>query len=180
MNMTNDLRHRIKNAIIADMPTFAPSKRKDLFDAIEKRIREVAVAALPEKVRAVYDDADLREYVNYDYIYMGGFGYQLPAPASSELNGYNQFLKNTLSADPALTALRETYDRMVDTLKTIDRDISIHLATCKTLRAFTTRFPALAKYAPEERPRATSANLPATTALMDSLKAAGLSVEDGV
>jgi hypothetical protein len=179
MNMTNDLRRRIKNAIIADMPTFGSTKRVDLLNAIEKRIREIAVAALPEKVRAVYDDADLREYVNYDYIYMGGFGYQLPAPVSSELNGYNQFLKNTLSADPALTALRETYDRMIDTMKTIERDINIHLATCKTVKAFTTRFPALAKYAPEQSPRASVANLPATTVLMDSLKAAGLSVEDG-
>ena len=179
MNMTNDLRRRIIDAIKADMPTFGSQKRKDLLDSLEKRAREIAVAALPDDVRAIYKDPDLRGYVNHEYVYAQSCGYSLPS-----VNNNDYLTKNPLAVaileDPTFNATYETYQHLLETEKDIEREINAHLATCKTLRAFTTRFPALAKYAPTDGSRTPTANLPATTALMDSLKAAGLSVEEGV
>lgn len=179
MNMTNDLRRQIIDAIKADMPTFGSQKRKDLLDSLEKRAREIATAALPEDVRAIYRDPDLRDYVNHEYVYAHGCGYSLPSVSN------NDYLKRSPLAvaileDPTFNATYETYQHLLQTEEDIKRELRTHLATCKTLRAFTTRFPALAKYAPADTSRKPTANLPATTALMDSLKAAGLSVEEGV
>ena len=179
MNMTNDLRRRIKNAIMTDMPTIGSKKTMDLSNAAEKRAREIAVEALPEDVRAIYNDADLRGYVNHEYVYTDLFGYLLPAMKNDDYNTKSPLVA-TINADPVFAAARDTYKGIVDASRDIEREINAHLATCKTLRAFTTRFPALAKYAPTDGSRTPTANLPATTALMDSLKAAGLSVEEGV
>ncbi len=179
MNMTNDLRRRIKTAIMADIPAIGLKKSMDLSSAAEKRAREIAVAALPDDVRAIYKDADLRGYINHEYVYTGMFGYSLPAAKADEHNN-PKHLARALDADPVFAAARDAYKDIVDASRDIEREINAHLATCKTLRAFTTRFPALAKYAPADGPRTPTANLPATTALMDSLKAAGLSVEEGV
>jgi len=178
MNMTNDLRRRIKNAIMFDIPTIGSKKTMDLSVAAEKRARQIAVEQLPDSVKAIYNDPDLRGYVNHEYVYVDMFGYSLP---SAKADGYNdiKLLARTLNADPVYAAARDAYKAVVQASRDIERDINTHLATCKTVKAFTTRFPALAKYAPEQCPRASVANLPATTALMDSLTAAGLSVEEG-
>ena len=179
MNMTNDLRRRIKNAIMTDMPTIGSKKTMDLSNAAEKRAREIAVEALPDDVRAIYKDPDLRGYINHEYFYVDMFGYVLPAMKNDDYNTKSPLVA-TINADPVFAAARGAYKDIVDASRDIEREINAHLATCKTLKAFTTRFPALAKYAPADTSRNPTANLPATTALMDSLKAAGLSVEEGV
>jgi hypothetical protein len=176
MRLTQTNRWQIVNAIKADVPNISDRHIKDLQDLMEKRVRAIAIEQLPEKVRAIYNDPALREYVNTEYVYSCCVGYLLPSIAQDGLSRTHP-LRQAIEADPDFAAAHTAYDRAKDMARDIHNTLVANLNTCKTVKSFVERFPELAKYAPKEN--APVQTLPATTALMDSLKAAGLSVEEG-
>ena len=176
MRLTVELRAQIVKDIMDDMPALDPKHLKDYRDTMDKRAREIARDQLPEKVRAIYDDVNLRPYVHTNYVSICCVGYQLPTLA----RGYDssRALMKAIETDPVFDTAHKAYDKLRDDTQRIRSDLAINIAVPKTVKAFVEMFPDLAKYAPEE-PTPATANLPATTALMDSLKAAGLKVGEG-
>jgi len=173
MRLTVELRAQIVRDVMADMPALSPSLLKDYRDTMDKRAREIARDELPEKVRAIYDDKDLCLYINNHYVSVCCVGYQLPTLA----RGYDstRALMKAIETDPAFNAAHTAYDKLRDDMQRIQSQLALNVAIPRTVKAFIEMFPDLTKYAPEE-PTPATANLPATTALMDSLKAAGLKV----
>jgi hypothetical protein len=173
MRLTVELRAQIVKDIMADMPALSPSLLKDYRDTMDKRAREIAVDDLPEKVKAIYNDPTLRPYINTEYVSVCCVGYNLPTLA----RGYDstRALMKAIETDPAFDAAHKAYDKLRDDTQRIRSQLALNVAIPRTVKAFVEMFPDLAKYAPEE-PTPATANLPATTALMDSLKAAGLKV----
>lgn len=173
MRLTAELRAQIVRAIMDDMPALSTNLLKSYRDTMDKRAREVAREQLPEKVRAIYDDVDLRSYINSEYVNICCAGYSLPTLA----RGWDgrQVLSAAIATDPAFDAAHTAYDKLRDDAQRIQNQLALNVAIPRTVKAFIEMFPDLAKYAPEE-PTPATANLPATTALMDSLRAAGLKV----
>lgn len=176
MRLTVELRAEIVKDIMADMPALDPKHLKDYRDTMDKRAREIARDELPEKVRAIYDDKDLCSYINTHYVSICCVGYQLPTVA----RGYDstRALVKAIETDPVFAAAHTAYDKQREDTHRIRNQLALNIAIPRTVKAFVEMFPDLAKYAPEE-PTPATANLPATTALMDSLKAAGLKVGEG-
>jgi hypothetical protein len=173
MRLTVELRAQIVKDVMADMPLLSTNLLKSYRETMDKRAREVAREKLPEKVRAVYDDKDLRDYISGSYVSVCCVGYQLPTLS----RGYdsNRALAKAIETDPVFLEAHTAYDKLRDDMQRIQNQLVLNVAIPRTVKAFVEMFPDLAKYAPEE-PTPVTANLPATTALMDSLKAAGLKV----
>jgi len=176
MRLTSTIRHQIVRAIEADVPNISDRYIKDLQEKMERRARAVAIEQLPEDVRAIYKDPDLRSYVNHEYVYSCCIGYSLPSIIYNEGSRTNP-LRLVIQEDAEFVAAHDAYDKARATARDLHNTLVANLNTCKTVKGFVDRFPELAKYAPKESQPIV--NLPATTALMDSLKAAGLSVELG-
>ena len=173
IRLTIEMRTAIARKVLADMPALDPKHIKDLQDKMSKRAREIAVEQLPEKVRAVWTDPTLQMYVHTEYVHVCCMGYSLPVSKEQEYRRDTR-LGRIIEADPEWIAAHTAHDKLRDDTRRIQEQLSLNLALPKTVREFIEMFPDLAKYAPEEsRP---VAQLPATTALMDTLKAAGLKV----
>lgn len=176
MRLTSTIRHQIVQAIEADVPNISNRCIKDLREKMEKRALAVAIEQLPEKVRAIYNDPNLRNYVNREYLYSCCVGYHLPSIIHNE-GSRTHPLRMVIQEDAEFVSAHDAYDKARATARDLRNTLVANLNTCKTIKGFVDRFPELAKYAPRESQPIV--NLPATTALMDSLKAAGLSIELG-
>ena len=176
MRLTVELREKIVRDIMADMPALSPNLLKDYRDTMDKRAREIARDQLPAKVRAIYDDPDLRPYINTEYVGICCVGYQLPTVPRGYAN--TRALIQDTETDPAFDTAHKAYDKLREDIQRIQSQLAFNVAIPKTVKAFVEMFPDLAKYAPQE-PTPATANLPATTQLMDSLRAAGLKVSEG-
>lgn len=166
MKFTNDIRARIVSAILADIPVI------DHADAMRKRALAVAREAAPDAVRKMLDGPNAH-WVNLESVYCDCMSFRVPA---ADYNAARD-LSAALKADADFDAAHKAHDAQREQIAGLRFSLKANLASCSSRKAFVERFPDLAKYAPAES--APPANLPATTSLMDNLKAAGLPVEAG-
>jgi hypothetical protein len=176
MNLTKKLRDQIVHSIMADMPF------DDGAQAARDAALDAAVALLPPKVRAVWDDPDIRGFVVRRVVYAEAGNLSVEVPVNEET-----FWGNTGRKDRMIRLFgeggAEAFELAAKSVnqKREDRDalksrLNAALASVRTVKAFREAYPDLAKYAPAEPEKV--ANLPATTDLMDTLKAAGLKLEE--
>jgi len=167
MRLTNDIRRTIRRAVEADLQLTS-----SLRDQMLARAMELAIERLPRLVRQVWNDPKLRGYINTEIVWGEDIEgvYYLPAP------GGDPDLRDVLRED-------ETYQKLHSQFEVIEKVASDALdVLAATLRSVTTveqlaeRYPDLVKYLPTQEQAA--ANLPATTDLMDKLRAAGLRTEE--
>lgn len=160
--LTNEMRNKIRYSVEAALPS--PTA-----DAMRKRAITVALALLPPTVRAVYDNVETRPFVNVTSFWLDCMTLAVPATTDSD---DRSAVHKALGSDAELTALHNAYDAARDLRSAAIQELRNGLIGCSTIKQFVERFPDLAQYAPAdiENP----SNLPATTAVMDALKAAGL------
>ena len=162
MRMTVAIKDDIQSSIMRDLPP-APEK-----DTVSQLVLNDAIMRLPEPVRKIWSDEATREFVTTQSVWSSTGNVAVTVPASrSQLKG--QILSE--KAVEALNAVGEAIVAHNNHRRELNKTIRKHLDSCSTVNVFCTRFPELAKYAPKEAP---TPNLPATTALVDNLKAAGL------
>lgn len=175
-NLTKTLREQIVRSILADIPF------DDGVQAARDAALDAALALLPPKVRAVWDDPDIRGYIVTRVIYTHGSGIGVNTPVNEHTfwgrDGRDDRMARLFGRDgatafeqAALDVQKRREDR--DAVKT---RLTAAVASVRTVKAFREAYPDLAKYAPAEVEKV--ANLPATTDLMDTLKAAGLKMGD--
>ena len=176
MNLTKKLRDQIVHSIMADMPF------DDGAQAARDAALDAAVALLPPKVRAVWDDPNIRGFVATRSVYTpeGVFGVDAPINEHTFWGNGNRRERMVRvfgedGADAFDQAARDVQQRQGDRTLLKSR-LNAALASVRTVKAFCEAYPDLAKYAPAEPEKV--ANLPATTDLMDTLKAAGLKLEE--
>lgn len=164
MKFTNDIRLRIVSAILADIPVI------DHADAMRKRALAVAREAAPEAVRKMLAGPNAH-WVNLESVHCDCMSFRVPAADYQSARDLSAILK----ADADFDAAHKAHDAQRDRLASLKGSLRANLASCSSRKAFVERFPDLAKYAPAEN--APPANLPATTSLIDALRAAGLPTE---
>ena len=157
--------HTIQN-ILEALP------KVDNTNAMRQRAMEVAVARLPEAVREMYLDPATAEYINTEYVNTCCVGYNLP---SSRTANYHD-LSNAIKNDEAWAALHSAHDNAKAARSNMKRELDASFRSITTDKQFKDRFPDLVKYLPISAAEVVT-NLPATTSLMDYLKAAGLKVD---
>jgi hypothetical protein len=166
IRMTKGMKDSIVRRILGDLPVV------DYAEIARAEILEAAIKALPQPIRAAWKDPKLQPFINIEHLYSdcGGITAAVPAP-----NGANRRQGDTVVGGEAWAAFKA---RCGDKTKqqaerqALARSLDANLADVRTVAAFVERFPELAGYAPAEDEK--PSNLPATTALIDSLAAAGL------
>lgn len=166
--LLNRERDAIVSQIMADIPVI------DYVAPMRKRAVAIGVEIMPPAVKRVYEDRATSHFI------IGGTHHldcmSLYVPGYSD--AYDSPGKFKLKTDPEIQRLHKLHDEQTKARETLRRDLSRHLYSVSTDKEFRERFPDLAKYCPEGlTPKPVIANLPATTALIDSLKAAGLPMQ---
>lgn len=155
--LTTQIRNRIVSAVLADTPdTIAEDANK-----LQAEIEEWAWSQLPAPC-----PEPLRPYIHLASVYMaeGEMYIQLPFGRVFGWDEQRQRVREEFGAKlKAIGARANARRALTDKLKA-------SLNGCRTVKQLEERFPELAAYLPEPD---TAAQLPATTDLMDSLRAAG-------
>lgn len=162
MRMTVAIKDDIQTSIMRDLPP-APDKQPAM-DAVLLD----AVTRLPEAIRKLWVNEETRNYVTTQTVWSSTGNIAVTVPASRDQ------LRTEILSQAAIDKLNEAGEAIVNHnnhRRDLNKKIRKYLDSCSTVNVFCTRFPELAKYAPKEAP---TPNLPATTELVDNLKAAGL------
>lgn len=157
-------RDSIRRAVMSDVPEV------DYASQMQSRGQAVAVEALPPEIRRIWANGKLRGYVKSFRIYLDCMSITVPGADDDGLS-------NRIKSDPELVRLHELHDAQRETRQQLDRKLRYGFASISTTKQFAERFPELVKYLPAENQPV--ANLPASTDVMDALKAAGLPTEEG-
>lgn len=174
-NLTKTMREQIVCSILADIPF------DDGVQAARDAALDAALALLPPKVRAVWDDPDIRGYIATRVIYTNGSDIGVNTPVNEDTywgsNGRDERMAR-LFGEAGATAIEQAamdVQKRREERDAVKNRLTAAVASVRTVKAFREAYPDLAKYAPAEVEKV--ANLPATTDLMDTLKAAGLKME---
>lgn len=171
--LVNADRDRIRRAILAEVP------KVDYDAAAEKRMIALAVHALPAHARRVWDDTANRALLRTETVSIKwperdrveGCWYAF----SVSVPGFHGEIELVLQSDAGLAILAKDKRDQEESRAEINRTLQNNLASVHTHEAFSERWPELVKYLPDGS-EVKAANLPATTDLIDKLKAAGLEV----
>lgn len=155
--LTTQIRNRIVSAVLADTPdTIAEDATK-----LQAEIEEWAWSQLPAPC-----PEPLRPYIQISNLYMDDGKMYVHVPYNRAFDWAEQRARIRAEFGDRLKDIGTRYDA-----RSALRDkLVASLAGCHTAKQLKERFPELAVYLPEPD---TAAQLPATTDLMDSLRAAG-------
>lgn len=177
-NLTKTMREQIVRSILADIPF------DDGVQAARDAALDAALALLPPKVRAVWDDPDIRGYIATRVIYTHGSGIGVNTPVNEDTYYWGSDGRDSrmvrLFGEAGATAFEQAameVQKRREERDAVTNRLTAAVASVRTVKAFREAYPDLAKYAPAEVEKV--ANLPATTDLMDTLKAAGLKMGEG-
>ena len=155
MRLTKDDRSAFVRSVMNDVP------RVDYEQQAKDRVQAEIYAQMPPKIQAIYDDKNLRPYLETHGVWMFG----TYARFAGILIGYNT--KCDLSD---LEALRDAQQNSIDAMAA---KLSGVIGSCATLKTALERLPEFAKYLPEDRDSTGTENLPAIANLVSDLMAAG-------
>lgn len=164
--LVNEQRHRIRRAILADVP------KTDYEEQIRRRALKLARDKMPAPAMRLWDDPATRGLLKTEACYFGYNDTRRQYAASVSLPGFADWHKKII-ADPEIVELVVSSNTQADNRAKLDAELRNNLASVGTHKAFAERWPELVKYLPDGS-EAKAANLPATTALIDGLRAAGL------
>ena len=156
-------------AVLQDLPS------TDYDEIAQKLVRESFVEKMPAKVRAVYDDKEVRHWLGNEWIYMPG----------SLQNFYFAAGSNSGSA---LSALKERLDELNEAKQEQFRKreafglkIRAAIDSCQTRKQALELMPEFEKYLPKDTTSTGVSNLPVINNLVAELVQAGWPKEkDGV
>ncbi len=166
MRLTKDMRYSIVEAVMQDTRRSANTR-----ELMRARAHDVAVDRLPRLVRQVWNDPNLRGYVDTVYFSLCCVSYTLPG-----LEADWRDIKAAVDQDPQWSALHTQYDEQSKAEGVARETLYTTLSTYTTTEKFGADFPELVKYLPTAAQA--TVNVPATTDVMDKLRAAGLAVDD--
>jgi len=147
-----------------------PDKQKEYADAMKDRALAYSLEQAPEAIRKVWADKTTRPYLSMRSLWFCCMSLPTMGLDTNDSEAVEAF-KN----DPELQRLHKLHDEEKEKRTAIRQALITNANACTTYEVFAERFPALAKYLPvwDTPPD----NLPATTSLMDDLKAAGFKAE---
>ena len=163
MRLTNDKRRAFVNAVIADVP------KVDYKEQIRKLLLDAAVEMLPEPIRKIWDNPELRHYLGRNYMYV--FDVSMAYPRNIEIK--SDFSIGTLDAADKLDTLDTNQNEKIKELKT---KLTSLVNGCSTLKQLKLAVPELEKYMPADNQLSlshTNRSLPVVTNVIADLVKAG-------
>jgi uncharacterized coiled-coil protein SlyX len=171
MRLTNTIRQAFVKAAMQDVPKI------DYAEQIRETLQKAAKAALPPKVRAVWEDNHLRSFVT-DCTEHYGFGTRpyrvsisvsLPSAHSYTLSGYTlpkEVIEKVNELGNAWAVQEKTLSELSDKLIGAAASVSTREALVKLL-------PEFEKYLPVDESSAQKTNLPAVANIVSDFVKAG-------
>lgn len=168
--LNKTMRREIVSSVMADLPKLEGEQ------AIRDMVLKAAVERLPPKVRAVWDDPKLRGFIETSTIYEAGIGVAIPVHGDDFWAATRRAV-HCLGEEgaAAFSAAVKEYRGRAEERSAVRERLEQALSAVRTVKQFREAYPELAKYAPDDVTPVR--NLPATTDLMEKLKAAGLKPE---
>lgn len=152
-------KHRIVRAILDAIPIV------DFEAEWQARVKVLCLDNLPVPIKDLY-----KTYP--EYLASGSYyNCCLRAPTPG-WHSNDDRINTILKADTQLDVLHSAHEAQTDSRNKVQRDLDLSFREIRTVKQFKERFPELDQYLPEAEQ--TPKNLPATTALIDSLRALGL------
>lgn len=133
MRLTNTMRTAFVRAAMQDVP------QVDYTEQIRTVAIDYAVAKLPPKIRAIWNDKDLRGHVGTSQIFVGGAYIAIPGDGMTEEERHTAF--------GSLIAMRKAQQTELDNLATKLTGVA---NSCATRKALADALPEFAKYLPPE------------------------------
>lgn len=160
MKLTMSDRSAFVRAVMDDVPS------EDYAAQARKLVQDYFVSILPPAVRAVYDDKELRHYLNGHEKYGFGVanGYYIGAAAEVRLPDELQAKLSDLGAIDS-----DQYQKRIALIAKLEAAIK----ACVTLKQAKERLPEFEKYLPADRGETGVKNLPAISNLVVDLTNAG-------
>lgn len=166
--LVNEQRSCIRRAILAEVP------KVDYAEKIKRKATSLAVFELPAAAKRLWEDSSTRSLLETHSIYFG-FESRRNYVASCSLPGFESRHEG-IKADPEIVELCRLAEEQDDVFDKLEAELRNNLASVNTHEAFAERWPELVRFLPDGS-EAKVANLPATTALIDGLRAAGLELD---
>lgn len=167
--LVNEQRSRIRRAILAEVP------KVDYAEQIRVKALALAVFELPATAKRLWADPTTRGLLKTESCYFGYSENRRNYAASCSLPGFSSFHVD-FQSDPELKELCRLAEEQDDVFYKLEAELRNNLASVNTHEAFAERWPELVRFLPDGS-EAKVANLPATTALIDGLRAAGLELD---
>ncbi len=169
MKLSKYMKEAIVRKIIADIPM------RDFQAEAEALVLPAAMARLPASVSAVVNNPETSAFVKRARLgtNCGALYVQIPT-REQYLDTADKIGAVGQQTWEAMQALCGEHRAAKEERERLRRTLEANFSRITTRKQFVERFPDLAKYAPAED--VVTANLPATTDLIDALKAAGLPV----
>lgn len=165
MKLTKSDREAFVSAVLNDIP------QVDYNELAQKYVKDFLIEKMPPKIKAVYDDKELRDWLSTSYVGMPG---SLQTFYFHHVN--NEYRKiNTVYPELA-EQLVEWSDKLYEQNQ-VQRDMQLKLGGiingCSTLKQAKERLPEFEKYLPKERDATGVSNLPAVSNVVAELSKLG-------
>lgn len=164
MRLNKDDKDAFVRAVMDDVP------QVDYQAQFEKIVREDAVAKLPPKIRAIWNDKDLRHHIKTTTIYGPYFNYSRQFGGVA-VPGCEYEIK-----DDAAIKVKEISDASLaqkTTRNELRAKVESVINGCSTLKQALERLPEFAKYLPKDRDGTGVGSLPAVSNVVADLTKAG-------
>lgn len=166
--LLNAERAAIRRDILSEVPL------EDYAGKIAKRALDLAILNLPPGARRLWEVSQTRGLLSTHTCYFGYSEGRRRYTANVNLPGFEDY-HATIKEDPLIVEWVDAEVVQRDKYDALDASLKNNLASVGTHEEFTKRWPELARFLPDGS-AAKVENLPATTVLLDELKAAGLKV----
>ncbi len=161
MKLTKYIRDAFVSSALKDVP------QEDYLEQIRKIVHDTAVANLPPAVAKIYQDPNMKGYINTGYTYAFGISLCVPSP-----DGHGRV---TVDFPPKiqekLGELSDKHTKQVEVFSNLEYKLRTVAYGCNTRKQLLERLPEFEKYLPNET--AVSTNLPAITNLVTDFVKAG-------
>lgn len=165
MKLTNTIRNAFINSVMNDVPNY-----NDLLDAVRKLVVDDIVSRLPKKIRAVYDDKDLRHWLKTDYNSFGSVSLNYPSP---EVRSSCDKPMLTPEVQEKVNALEIEIKEKRRLHRELQSKIKSAAYGCTTRKQLAELLPEFEKYLPADEAKAVKQNLPAVANLVADFTKAG-------
>ena len=148
-------------AVLQDLPTV------DYDEIAQKLVKDTVIEKMPAKVRAVYDDKEVRHWVRAAWIGMPGSLQNFYCVSDSQNGGVPNEVKERL--DELSTLKTEQLDKR----KVFENKLNAAINSCQTRKQALELLPEFEKYLPKDTTSTGVSNLPVINNLVAELVQAG-------
>lgn len=148
-------------AVLQDLPS------TDYDEIAQKLVREAVIEKMPAKVRAVYDDKEVRHWLRNEWIGLPGSLQNFYCVSDSNSGSPPEELKERLQN------LNETKREQIRTQDAFRQKIRAAIDSCQTRKQALELMPEFEKYLPKDTTKTGVSNLPVINNLVAELVKAG-------